>query len=91
VLDIKKQSGEFTLKISYSEKFFPYIIEKGSVAVDGVSLTVFNAAKTSFKTAIIPETAVSTIISKYKKGDEVNLEFDIISKYVEKQTEKGRS
>ena len=90
VLDIRKQAGEFILKISYPAEFAAYIIEKGSITVDGVSLTAFGVDKTSFKTAIIPETASSTIISKYKKGDEVNLEFDIIGKYVEKQINKRR-
>ncbi len=89
-LDIKKQPGEFILKISYPAEFTPYIIEKGSVTIDGVSLTAFDVGKTSFKISIIPETAAATIIGKYKKGDEVNLEFDIIGKYVKKQISKGR-
>ncbi len=61
-----------------------YIIEKGSIAVDGISLTVNSCDDKSFSVAIIPHTLDVTILGSRKKGDTVNLEVDLIGKYVEK-------
>ena len=61
-----------------------YIIEKGSVAVDGISLTVAEVNKNNFSIAIIPHTFKETILFYKKEGDKVNIENDIIGKYVEK-------
>jgi riboflavin synthase len=60
-----------------------YLVEKGSVAVDGVSLTVFRAAGGSFTVAVIPHTARVTTLGRLRPGDEINLESDVIAKYVE--------
>lgn len=59
-------------------------MEKGSITIDGISLTVAKTDKTSFSVSIIPHTAQVTILGKRKTGDLVNLETDIIGKYVEK-------
>lgn len=59
-------------------------VEKGSISVDGVSLTVVNSKDTSFQVAIIPYTYEHTVFHNYKKGTRVNLEFDIIGKYITK-------
>lgn len=61
-----------------------YIIEKGSITINGVSLTIVEVDKNSFKVCIIPHTAAKTNISNLKINDIVNIEFDIIGKYVEK-------
>ena len=61
-----------------------YLIEKGSVAVDGVSLTVFACKDGEFSTAVIPHTARATTIGKLRPGDEVNLESDMLARYVER-------
>ena len=61
-----------------------YIIEKGSVAIDGISLTVAKLTDSSFSVSIIPHTAKETILSEKSVGDMVNLENDIVGKYVEK-------
>ena len=61
-----------------------YIVEKGSIAIDGISLTVAKVTDTSFSVSVIPHTAAKTILGSKKKGDIVNLENDIIGKYVEK-------
>ena len=61
-----------------------YIVEKGSIAIDGISLTVAKVTDTSFSVSVIPHTAAKTILDSKKKGDIVNLENDIIGKYVEK-------
>ena len=59
-------------------------VEKGSISVDGVSLTVVNSKDTSFQVAIIPYTYDHTVFHNYKKGTRINLEFDIIGKYITK-------
>ncbi len=61
-----------------------YIVEKGSVAVDGVSLTVVEVAEDRFRVAVIPHTAEVTTLGQVRPGDTVNLEFDILAKYVER-------
>ena len=70
--------------ISADEPIMRYIVEKGSVAIDGISLTVARVTEGSFSVSIIPHTASQTILSLKKCGDIVNLENDIIAKYVEK-------
>ncbi|MDQ3897786.1 MAG: riboflavin synthase [Actinomycetota bacterium] len=61
-----------------------YVVEKGSVAVDGVSLTVVEVTDDSFRVAVIPHTAAVTTLGHVRPGDRVNLEFDILAKYVER-------
>jgi riboflavin synthase len=61
-----------------------YIIEKGSIAIDGISLTVNGCGQTAFDVNIVPHTAAGTTIGELRIGDEVNLETDLIGKYVEK-------
>jgi riboflavin synthase len=61
-----------------------YLIEKGSVAVDGISLTITTCMGDSFAVIIIPQTARLTTILQKKAGDKVNIEIDMISKYIEK-------
>lgn len=61
-----------------------YIIEKGSIAIDGISLTVARVARDSFAVSVIPHTAKMTILAQKRTGDVVNLENDCIGKYVEK-------
>ena len=60
-----------------------YIVEKGSVAVDGISLTIAETAQTTFMVSVIPHTAQCTVLSNKKAGDTVNLENDCIGKYIE--------
>ena len=61
-----------------------YVVEKGSVAIDGVSLTVASVSNDSFRVSVIPHTARVTTLSGKKTGDTVNLENDILGKYIEK-------
>ncbi len=61
-----------------------YIVEKGSIAIDGISLTVAEAGETWFSVSVIPHTAASTTLGGKKSGDPVNLETDLLGKYVEK-------
>ena len=68
-------------------ELMPYIVEKGSVAIDGISLTVARVTQSDFSISAIPHTVRQTILKTRKEGDTVNIETDIIGKYVEKLTE----
>ena len=61
-----------------------YIVEKGSIAIDGISLTVASVTKSSFSVSLIPHTGTCTTLLSKRPGDPVNLETDVIGKYVEK-------
>jgi riboflavin synthase len=79
-----KRDDNATIYTIKAGSLMKYIVEKGSVAIDGISLTVTDATMEHFKVSIIPHTAFFTILSEKKVGDTVNLENDIIGKYVEK-------
>ena len=70
--------------IEFSKEYMRYIVSKGSIAVDGVSLTVVDVARDYFTVAIIPHTWENTIAQFYKQGTMVNIEVDILAKYVER-------
>lgn len=76
--------------ISAGEKLMRYIIEKGSIAIDGISLTVASVQEHSFCVSVIPHTTANTILPMKKPGDLVNLENDCIGKYVEHFLCSGR-
>ena len=81
----KKQEGEYTLyTFEVKPEILKYIVKKGSIAVDGISLTVTGFNRSSFSVAIIPHTLRATNIGDKRIGNRVNLEVDIIGKYVEK-------
>ncbi len=87
VIASKRSVGNAVLiGINVPEELAKYIIKKGSVAVDGISLTVNQCDNASFEVSIIPHTAEITTIGKNKVGDQVNIETDIIGKYVERFT-----
>jgi riboflavin synthase len=72
------------LRIRTSEGLNKYLVEKGSVTVDGVSLTCFDVNENCFSVALIPHTLAVTTLGSYLVGDSVNLEVDVIAKYVER-------
>lgn len=81
---VKKDGNAVIVSISAPQEILRLIVEKGSVAIDGISLTVTGVTKTDFSVSLIPHTAeVTTLLSK-RAGDIVNLENDIVGKYVEK-------
>lgn len=84
ITDIKKDGIAVWYTISANAGILRYIVEKGSVAVDGISLTVAAVSDTDFKISVIPHTAAQTVLGSKKNGDTVNIENDIIGKYVEK-------
>jgi len=88
VLDIKKISSSFLMKVKYPEEFQKYIIHVGSIAVDGVSLTVADFADNVFTISVIPHTWENTNFKFRKISDVVNLEFDVLGKYVDRMINK---
>ena len=82
VLDIQLQNGSwlFTFKVKATD----LIVEKGSVCLNGTSLTCFNVSQDTFSVAIIPYTFEHTTFGKLAVGDPVNIEFDILGKYIQK-------
>lgn len=82
-LEVEEEKGSWLFTFSYDSSDH-VLVEKGSICVNGVSLTCFNVTNDSFTVAIIPYTFEHTTFKKIRKNDEVNLEFDIIGKYVHK-------
>ena len=86
-IDVKETEGSWLFTFEYDPKLNNVTIEKGSITVNGVSLTVVNSQKNSFSVAIIPYTFEHTNFKTFKVGTVVNLEFDVIGKYVKRLTE----
>ncbi|OGJ15692.1 MAG: riboflavin synthase subunit alpha [Candidatus Pacebacteria bacterium RIFCSPHIGHO2_01_FULL_46_16] len=84
ILDIQQAGNSWVFSFSLDEKFATYLVSKGSVAVNGISLTVIDAADTRFTVGIISHTWNHTMLHTASIGDYVNLEVDILAKYVEK-------
>ena len=84
VTDIRNDGIAVWYTIGAAPEIMRYIVEKGSIAIDGISLTVAKVTDTSFSVSVIPHTASQTALGRKKTGDTVNLENDIIGKYVEK-------
>ena len=85
---IIEEKGSWVFTFEYDTSLNNITIEKGSITVNGVSLTVVNSKKNSFSVAIIPYTFEFTNFHTFKKGTVVNLEFDVIGKYVARLLEK---
>lgn len=89
IISIKKDDIAIWYQIKTSNELMKYIIEKGSIAIDGISLTVAKIGANDFSVSIIPHTAKETILSLKVAGDTVNLENDMIGKYIEKFTKSS--
>jgi riboflavin synthase len=81
---VKDENGSWLYDFEYDATTGNVTVEKGSVCINGVSLTCFNAETNSFRVAIIPYTYEHTTFKDVKPGDTVNLEFDIVGKYVKR-------
>jgi len=79
---ILNSEGSYVMEFKFQKKFAELVIEKGSIAINGISLTAFDVGKNSFSVAIIPYTYEHTNLQFLKEKDEVNLEFDMIGKYI---------
>jgi riboflavin synthase len=86
IISIQNRSNSWELRVEFEPSFEPNIVPVGSIAIDGISLTVAEVSGNAFKVAIIPYTWAHTTLSERKIGEAVNLEFDILGKYVQKQT-----
>lgn len=84
ICNIKKDDNAIWYTIKTPQKLMRYIVEKGSIAIDGISLTVAGVTKDNFSVSIIPHTARATILSTKAIGDMVNLENDVVGKYIER-------
>ncbi len=84
IRNIKKDGNAVWFEIAADEKILDFVVEKGSIAIDGISLTVANVSKNSFSISVIPHTLDCTVLGSKKRGDIVNLENDVIGKYIKK-------
>jgi riboflavin synthase len=91
VENLEKVGLQRILKVSFPAIFSKYTVKKGSIAIDGISLTIADCGNGFVKCAIIPDTINFTTMKYAKKGDKVNIEFDIFAKFVEKFTAGKRS
>lgn len=87
VMAIKKVEAAVVLKVKISEKFMRLVAEKGSIAVDGISLTVVDVGKDWFTVSLVSYTLENTNLGTIQVGDIVNIETDVIAKYLDKLTQ----
>ena len=90
ILSQTQKSGSLILAVEMNDNLSRYIVEKGSVAIDGISLTVNKLEKSRFYVNIISHTAANTTLPIKKEGDLVNIETDVLGKYVEKLLQTPR-
>ena len=88
---VEDHGESWTVRIAYPKEIARYLVFKGSVAVEGISLTIAALTDDYFEIAIIPKTWEVTNLSHLKPGDDVNLEVDVIGKYVESLLGRGLS
>ena len=82
VLDIEERDGSWMYHFSFPSTYAALLVDKGSITINGVSLTVIDAGRDDFKVTIIPYTYEATIFHHLKVGDQINLEFDVLGKYI---------
>ncbi len=79
---IKNNGNSYDIFIKVDKKFIPYIVPKGSITIDGVSLTINDVSNDIFRLTIIPYTIKETLFKSYKKGSNVNIETDMFARYI---------
>ncbi len=84
IVETRPEENAVVVTISAPPEILALIVEKGSIAIDGISLTVASLSHTTFSVSLIPHTAAQTVLLKKRAGDVVNLENDIVGKYVQK-------
>ncbi len=89
ILSLKSDSEGLEISIETGQDLLKYMAHRGSVAVDGISLTIVSLIENGFVLYLIPESLSKTIVSRWKTGDEVNIEVDILAKYIERMLSKG--
>ena len=91
IVAFKKSGGDHRLEIELPAKFAHYVVRKGSIAINGISLTVADVLAKSFVVWIIPYTKRHTNLDRAQAGDLLNIEFDILAKYVERMLSRSAS
>ena len=86
-LSVQNQQGSWLYRFSFPANYAALVIEKGSICINGISLTAFQVGKDSFSVAIIPYTYEHTNIKEVTTGSKVNLEFDMLGKYIARKQE----
>ncbi len=89
VSERRQDARSIRLQVDIPAEFSRYVVRKGSICVDGVSLTINSVSGTSFATNIIPHTASATILGEYRVGTRVNIEVDLIARYLEGLMQSG--
>jgi riboflavin synthase len=89
ILALEESGADLRLEIELPQQFARYVASKGSIAVNGISLTVAEILPKSFVVWIIPHTRITTNLATARPGDLVNLEFDLLAKYVERMLDRG--
>ena len=84
-IDRKEKGGSWEFSFQFLPEFATLIIEKGSISINGISLTIFNVTETTFDVAIIPYTFEHTNMNLVKQGQKVNIEFDMLGKYINRK------
>jgi riboflavin synthase len=87
VREIMEQGNGRMLRVGMPATLAPFVAAKGSIAVDGVSLTIASSGPTGFDVALIPHTIVHTVAGQYRAGDPVNLEVDLLARYLKRLLE----
>lgn len=90
IVDIRPAGESIILQLQIPDELACYVAEKGSVTIDGVSLTVNTVGSNTFEVNIVPHTQQETIINNYNKGSHVNIEVDIIARYLERLIQCGK-
>jgi riboflavin synthase len=88
---IEDKKGSYELRFQIDPSFAELIIEKGSISLNGISLTIFHVSRDAFSVAIIPYTWEHTNIGQLQEGDRVNLEFDLVGKYLQRRASLSAS
>lgn len=91
IVKIERHDIAILINIKAPPEIMRYIIKKGSVAIDGTSLTVVDFSTETFQVSLIPHTAQHTVLGSKKVGDDVNLEGDVLGKYIERLMEQRHS
>src|SRR3954453_9094336 len=85
VTDISDDGFAKRLRIDLPEELFPYVVERGSIAIEGVSLTIADLTDSGLEVSLIPETLERTTLGSLEPGDRVNVECDVLARYVQRQ------
>jgi len=85
------EPGQTVFRIRAPEPVSPYLLEKGSISVSGISLTIFDVTATDFSVAVIPHTLKETILGSTRRGERVNLEADVLARWIARMLPDGRA